>query len=35
MAIGPPFLGSYKASKLFLSNDDKMITFGGRLGIFY
>lgn len=35
MAIGPPFLGSYKASKIVLSNDDKLITFGGKLGFFY
>lgn len=35
MAIGPPFLGSYKAVKTLLSNNDKMITMGGKIGFHY
>lgn len=35
MAIGPPYLGAYKASKILLSNNDELITFGGKLGFKY
>ena len=35
MAIGPPYLGSYNASKTVLAVSDKFITFGGKLGFHY
>ena len=35
MAIGPPYLGSYKASRSILSGNSEMIALDGALGFHY